>query len=91
MYLRVKEASALVYDCSDENVENAAPHFGHGKENSRQGRVAYVDVPVDGKLKFCGVSGTACEDVVTRLLTAERQARRLTKYLRCGTAREVSR
>lgn len=48
VYLRVKEASALVYDCSDENVENAAPHFGHGKENPRQGRVAYVDVPVGG-------------------------------------------
>lgn len=78
-------------DCSDENVENAAPHFGHGEENSRQGRVAYVDVPVCGISIFCGVNGTACMNVPTRLLTAERQARLSTKYLRYGTVMEASR
>lgn len=78
-------------DCSDENVENAAPHFGHGKENPRQGRVAYVDVPVCGISIFYGEFGTACMNVSTRVLTAERQARLLTKYLRCGTVMEASR
>lgn len=52
VYLRVKEASALVNDCSDENVENAAAHFGHRQKYSRERRVAYVDVPVDKKIRY---------------------------------------
>ena len=50
IYLRVNKASALMYDCSHENIKYASPHFGHGQENSSKRCVAYINVPFMGEI-----------------------------------------